>query len=120
MERRRGGRRPDRVIAEELGISVEELKAQRKAKLQAKQTEEIAHDQEFYNYFDPELNDIAAAIDECRRRMDRLIKCRSSEKKMNFLCKQFVDEIYKEGFDPEIVMGRVKILFEENKKKKKE
>ena len=116
MENKRLGRKPDSIVAAERGISLEQLRRERKEKMRAKNEkhEELPDGKkDFYDYFDTELNDIANAMDECKNRMQRLSKCRSHEKKLNFLCKQFVDEIQKCGFDYEIVLGRVKKLFEE-------
>ena len=116
MENKRLGRRPDSVVAAERGISLEDLRAERRERMRAKNEkhEELPNGKkDFYDYFDTELNDIAAAIDYCKQRMQRLAKCRTHEKKLNFLCKQFVDEINKCGFDHEIALERTRKLFEE-------
>jgi len=116
MESKRPGRKPDSVVAAERGITLEELRSERKERLRAKSEkhEELPdHKKDFYDYFDAELNDIAAAMDACKERMNQLSKCRSHERKLNFVCKQFVDEIHKCGFDHEIALGRARKLFEE-------
>jgi len=116
MENKRMGRKPDSVVAAERGISLEELRAERRERLRAKNEkhEELPdHKKDFYDYFGTEINDIASAIEECRGKMERLIKCRTHEQKLNYLCKQFVDEIKKVGLDHEIALGRARRLFEE-------